>query len=205
MVEKTPPRRRILPRQARARASVEAIVEAAAQVLETDGEAAFNTNAVAERAGVSIGALYRYFPDKQAILVALAEREQMAFEAGLATSPGDGEPRLAADRALVRRFLGAFAGRRTARRAAVRAQMTATDPRELAAGFEAMPVPTDASGRKLTPVQAFVLSRAVHGAMRAAVLEDQPFLHSQDLEDELVRLGRAYLGYQTRRPGDVGQ
>ncbi|HEY3949917.1 helix-turn-helix domain-containing protein, partial [Phenylobacterium sp.] len=53
----------------------DAIVEAAAQVLERDGAAAFTTTSVAERAGVSIGTLYQYFPDKQAILLAAAERE----------------------------------------------------------------------------------------------------------------------------------
>jgi AcrR family transcriptional regulator len=63
------------PRQARARATWEAIVEAAAQILEQGGAAAFNTSAVAERAGVSIGTLYQYFPDKQAILAAAAKRE----------------------------------------------------------------------------------------------------------------------------------
>jgi AcrR family transcriptional regulator len=63
------------PRQARSLATWEAIVEAAAQILERDGAAAFNTNSVAERAGVSIGTLYQYFPDKQAILAAAAKRE----------------------------------------------------------------------------------------------------------------------------------
>ena len=63
------------PRQARARATWDAIVEAAAQVLERDGLGGFNTSRVAERAGVSIGTLYQYFPDKQAILLAAAERE----------------------------------------------------------------------------------------------------------------------------------
>jgi AcrR family transcriptional regulator len=63
------------PRQARARATCEAILEAASQILERDGAAGFNTNAVAERAGVSIGTLYQYFPDKTAILLAAAQRE----------------------------------------------------------------------------------------------------------------------------------
>jgi AcrR family transcriptional regulator len=63
------------PRQARARASFDAIVEAAAQILERDGVEALNTNDIAERAGVSIGTLYQYFPDKQAILSAVARRE----------------------------------------------------------------------------------------------------------------------------------
>lgn len=63
------------PSQARSRATWEAIVEAAAQVLERAGAEGFNTNAVAERAGVSIGTLYQYFSDKQAILAAAAKRE----------------------------------------------------------------------------------------------------------------------------------
>ena len=75
-------RGRRTPRQARSRATWEAIVEAAAQILERDGPAGFNTNAVAERAGVSIGTLYQYFPNKAAILVAAAEREARRTEPG---------------------------------------------------------------------------------------------------------------------------
>ena len=63
------------PKQPRARATCDAILEAAAQILERDGPARFTTTSVAERAGVSIGTLYQYFPDKQAILVAAAQRE----------------------------------------------------------------------------------------------------------------------------------
>jgi hypothetical protein len=44
---------RKIPRQQRAQASMDFVLEAAAQVLEATGEAGFNTNAVAERAGVS--------------------------------------------------------------------------------------------------------------------------------------------------------
>ena len=51
------------------------IVEGAARILELNGFEGFNTNAVAEKAGVSIGSLYQYFPSKSALLVALVERE----------------------------------------------------------------------------------------------------------------------------------
>jgi AcrR family transcriptional regulator len=65
------------PRQARAKATVEAILEASAHILETAGLEALTTNAVAERAGVSIGSLYQYFPAKQAILAALIRRKHL--------------------------------------------------------------------------------------------------------------------------------
>ncbi|AJK45667.1 TetR/AcrR family transcriptional regulator [Burkholderia plantarii] len=71
------------PSQARAAETVAAIVEAAAQVLEMVGIEGFNTNAVAERAGVSIGSLYQYFPGKDALTVALMQREMLRFQQDL--------------------------------------------------------------------------------------------------------------------------
>ena len=65
---------RKLPKQARSQTTVEAILEAAAQIFERHGYAAGTTNRIAARAGVSIGSLYQYFPNKDAILVALVHR-----------------------------------------------------------------------------------------------------------------------------------
>jgi AcrR family transcriptional regulator len=62
------------PSQARSRLTVDAILEAAARVFEQHGYAAGTTNRIAARAGISIGSLYQYFPNKDAILVALTER-----------------------------------------------------------------------------------------------------------------------------------
>ncbi|MCA0995250.1 TetR/AcrR family transcriptional regulator [Alloyangia pacifica] len=67
------------PRQTRSRASVEAMLTAAAQILEAGGIAALTTNAVAERAGVSIGTLYQYFPNKETILAELVRRQKAQF------------------------------------------------------------------------------------------------------------------------------
>ena len=61
------------PTQARAQNTVEAILRATAHILRTAGWDACNTNAVAKRAGVSIGSLYQYFPSKEALVAALAE------------------------------------------------------------------------------------------------------------------------------------
>ncbi len=62
------------PRQERSRALVEAILEAAALLLARHGRDALTTNAVAMRAGVSIGSLYQYFPNAESILKAAAAR-----------------------------------------------------------------------------------------------------------------------------------
>ena len=189
------------PRQRRARASVEWVLEAAAQVLEATGEIGFNTNAVAERAGVSIGTLYRYFPNKASILQALALRETQAHRHAVLVIAREGSPTVARDRAMIRAFVGAFAGRNHARRIAMSALLAQADHSDLAGMFaEVMVGVTDVRGRPLSRVQAFVLGRAVQGAMRAAVLEGADFLLTREFEDELVRLGRAYLGYPTSTP-----
>jgi AcrR family transcriptional regulator len=69
------------PRQPRSAETVNLLLEAAAQVLEAAGFAGFNTNAVARRAGVSIGSLYQYFPNKEALTIALIRRETERFQA----------------------------------------------------------------------------------------------------------------------------
>jgi AcrR family transcriptional regulator len=63
------------PQQERSQRLVAAILEAAIRVLERDGASAFTTIRIAERAGVSVGSLYQYFPDKQAILARLQRDE----------------------------------------------------------------------------------------------------------------------------------
>lgn len=72
----TSPRK--LPKQARSTRLVDAILQAAVRVLERDGAAGFTTVRVAERAGVSVGSLYQYFPNKQSILFRLQQEEWTA-------------------------------------------------------------------------------------------------------------------------------
>jgi len=66
--------RRRQPRQRRARQTVDAVLDAVVRVLKRDGFDAVTTNRIAEVAGVSIGSVYQYFPDKRAIFVALHQR-----------------------------------------------------------------------------------------------------------------------------------
>ena len=75
-----------LPKQSRAQSTVSAILEGAARVLAERGWAGFNTNVVAERAGVSIGSLYEYFPNKQAIADAIVSEHLAKGEAMLAAA-----------------------------------------------------------------------------------------------------------------------
>lgn len=88
------PKPRKMPRQARSQAMVEAILEATARVLAERGYAGTNTNVVAARAGVSVGSVYQYFPNKDSLVTALHERHgaQMyaAIEAVLAAERPDG-------------------------------------------------------------------------------------------------------------------
>jgi AcrR family transcriptional regulator len=68
------PRKR--PLQTRSRETVAVILEATARILEAEGLEAANTNAIAARAGVSIGSVYQYFPDKSAIFAELIHKAE---------------------------------------------------------------------------------------------------------------------------------
>ncbi len=62
------------PRQERSRQTVDAVLQAVERVLKRDGIDALTTNRIAEAAGVSIGSVYQYFPDKRSIFTALHQR-----------------------------------------------------------------------------------------------------------------------------------
>ncbi|WP_264585444.1 TetR/AcrR family transcriptional regulator [Sphingobium sp. B7D2B] len=85
------------PRQSRSLETVKAIVEATARILEEKGLGGLTTNAVAERAGVSIGSLYQYFQGKDALIGALILRETALLIADweAATTAETGEAALA--------------------------------------------------------------------------------------------------------------
>ncbi|NDH62147.1 MAG: TetR/AcrR family transcriptional regulator [Alphaproteobacteria bacterium] len=206
MVSRSQPieNKRRMPRQARAAETVAAILEAAAQILESDGLATFTTNAVAERAGVSIGTLYQYFGDKNAVLLALARQELAAALAEVTRAlQGEVDPTVEGRvRAMIRAMIHAFRGRQRARKAVVQAILAQGLGIELmapVASFIATASAAIGSGPEaklpgLSSQQLFVLSRSALGVIRAAVLEEQPFLRSRGFEDELVRMVVAYLG-----------
>jgi AcrR family transcriptional regulator len=85
MVRRRASARRRVPRQARSQQTVDCILEAATRVFRREGFRG-TTNRVAAEAGVSIGSLYEYFPNKQALLAALAERHVALAEVEVATA-----------------------------------------------------------------------------------------------------------------------
>lgn len=78
---RTVPRKQ--PRQDRSRATVDAILTAAARVLVKEGFERTTTNRVAEAAGVSVGSLYQYFPSKEALVAALVDRHNEEMRAAV--------------------------------------------------------------------------------------------------------------------------
>ena len=90
---KTPYAMRKQPKQRRATATVDAILEAAARILVESGYATASTNRIAERAGVGIGSLYEYFPGKEAVFAELRRREMARWYAKLRAGPTSGAPR----------------------------------------------------------------------------------------------------------------
>jgi AcrR family transcriptional regulator len=94
------------PKQARSTDLVAAILEAAAQVLAKEGAPRFTTARVAERAGVSVGSIYQYFPNKAAILFRLQSDEWRQTSDLLRVILEDvGRPPVGRLRALVHAFI----------------------------------------------------------------------------------------------------
>jgi AcrR family transcriptional regulator len=195
--------KRRIPRQARSGETVALILEATAQVLDKGGLPAFTTNAVAERAGVSIGTLYQYFADKNALLLALA-RQQITI--GLTSIgralQGEKDPSVEGRvRAMVQAMVNAFGGRHRARKAvtqAILAQGLGIEMMDPIVAFISAARTQTGPGPQpliaaLSPEQVFVMSRALMATIRHAVMEEQPFLRSRAFEDEIVRLVVAYL------------
>jgi AcrR family transcriptional regulator len=107
------PRKRALevrkePSQARSRETVNVILEASARILESEGLRGFNTNSVAAKAGVSVGSLYQYFPNKDAILLALIDRFEDAAQDAIneALRSAKGRPLKPSLRLFVRALVG---------------------------------------------------------------------------------------------------
>jgi AcrR family transcriptional regulator len=101
------------PLQQRSRETVAVILEAAARVLEQRGLEGYNTNAVAERGGISVGSVYQYFPNKDALTLALIARFEDALLAKVrdAVAASEGKSLTASLNLIIRAQLEAHAER----------------------------------------------------------------------------------------------
>jgi AcrR family transcriptional regulator len=184
------------PVQARSATTVAAILEATARILNgSKGASALNTNAIAATAGISIGTLYQYFPDKNAILIALARQELQATSGKLvaALDRTSSEDVQDLPRVMVHGLLKAFGGRQRTRKLLIESLIANGLSDELARPVEAVvqALLVQPGGNRMlhiTPVRIFVMTRAVIGAIRAAVMEQSPWLNHPAFEDELVAL-----------------
>lgn len=86
------------PRQARARETQRRFLDAAARVFARHGYSAGTTNRIADEAGASVGSLYQYFPNKDAILVALVRRHVAEGSALVTAALADTEARPVVER-----------------------------------------------------------------------------------------------------------
>jgi AcrR family transcriptional regulator len=104
------------PVQERARRRREEILDATAQILESQGWDALNTNAVARQAQISIGTVYDYFPNREALLLALLERYEERLAAAMDEALALADPLAAASAAVdvLARFWASEPGYRVA-------------------------------------------------------------------------------------------
>ena len=181
---------------------------ASAAAPEREGADALNTNRIAERAGIAIGSLYSYFPNKQAILLAMARREIERTQGAIRVAIENADPNADIGRPAIRGLIRGFGGHKKLRRAMLETIMVYGLSAELAQPVDNLTrLVLGESGEQLlgaasamTEAQVFVLSRALAGVIRAATLEESPLVGTQTLEDELICLARGYVSALARAP-----
>jgi AcrR family transcriptional regulator len=195
------------PQQARSRARLAGLVDAAEALLVREGPDALSTTRIAAEAGVSVGSLYQYFPDKAAIVDAVAHRYLGDFEELMEDLAGQARPGRWDDP--VDALVDAFAKRYAARpgyRALWLGRHLSDELR--AADRRNKEVLADGVRRVLVAAGALADGPGAALACRAAVLAADALLQEAfrldaqgdpDLLDEAKQLLRAYLGASADR------
>jgi len=193
-------RMRKQPQQARSRATIEAILEATAHILGRRGWDGLTTNAVAEAAGVSIGSLYQYFPNKLALVEAVRQRHFDQVLTVLRSAADTAFPRSRRVAALVEGMIGLHSQHPAAHRVLLEEAPTVTDVRAahdrfatlLHEHYEAIIRSSRRSFPKgETRIAAQVLAAAVAGVVHDAAIRGT--LGSEAFRCELQELVEAYL------------
>ena len=194
------PRKR--PVQARSAATVDAMFDATIQVLLTHGARHLTTTRVAERAGVSVGTMYQYFPHKEALLHAVIERYlgEVADAVEDACEQAFGQPLEVASDALVSAYILAKSRDVEASRAlyAASSELEVTDlvqkafERFRAAAARLLASCPDAQFKDADQV-AFALLAAVTGATRVAFENEAQLALLDDFRGRMTMMARAFL------------
>lgn len=195
-------------KQARAKQSVAAILQATTQLLERTEIDQISTNHIAERAGVSIGTLYQYFPNKTAIFVAIAEQdiERRVALVTDAIAQTDGALAETDTRQMMRALIQSFSTAKhnaalirvlMATRATAEARRL---PVDVIAQLLSQTVGRSGKTRPLTETSSFVLTRAVLWTILTATIDAPHLLAEQAFEDELVYLVQSMLRVDEMAP-----
>ena len=211
------------PLQARAAATLDAIFEATLQVLVADGPKRLTTTRVAQRAGVSVGTLYQYFPNKQALFYALNERYlfDLADQVGNAARAQHGAPIRDMVEAIVSTYWAAKMERPEVTRALYRS-VAELDNEALIEMFALRVDAATAAMLATAPDVAFADLRIVNltllttifGAVRGVFERDLPPEEARAVRRQLVLMCVAYVsaiesarakGESDMRPNEVGQ
>jgi AcrR family transcriptional regulator len=188
------------PRQDRSRATVEAILEAATDILIRQGAGRLTTNRIAERAGVNIASLYQYFPGKHAIIAELRRRHGAKERAAVrrVLVEGRGSDLEAMVRALVSMGVAAHAVNPELHRVFTEelpplrySEISAADA-PLIAEFRAL-VTRSATGLRDPDLTMWMVATAAGAVIHRAVVERPDDLTNGSIADELVRLLVRYL------------
>lgn len=193
------------PRQARALHKVGLMLEAAMQLIDDGGIEALTTNAVAQKAGVSIGTLYQYFGDKQALLDALIQRHLETLAVRVKASVAEPAPREVGGRirVLVRSVLASYGGRRRVHRRLMEHALSVRRPGAGLMPFYAQLVQQfardgvrgpDGTTASITEAQAFVMTHAIAGVLRALAASESHPPPAQEVEDALVCMVLGFAG-----------
>lgn len=199
------------PQRAGSEATVEAIFGAAARILKTVGRAGFNTNRVAEIAGISIGTLYGYFPNKQAILLAMARRELQSTRDRVAAAIVDATSTQHPARRAIRALIDVYRDGGPVRQILMETlyfdggadELTrpVAEIADLIVSHSGNVVPS--GPERLSPIGLYVLTHAVDNVVRMASYQRKDFAQSREFEDELMRLVFGFVGWPLA-DGDAG-
>jgi AcrR family transcriptional regulator len=197
------------PRQKRSRATIDSILDATAQVLDRRGWSGFTTNVVADVAGVSIGSLYQYFPNKLGLIEALRRRHFDDVRAALrAVTDSDPSPAMHIE-AFVDGVIAAHSRHPGAHHAMLEEAPHSAEARDAheafaawyALGCQALLEHCRAAGESAIdddarmPIATRVLASAVAGVVHDAAA--QGILHAPALRRELIALVASICGYRS--------